>query len=147
MKAELERICFVIDDILADHHLTCKIVGGYVSPKGYLLSLDDPTFINTQVRLEIKQALHVDKVAATIGTILISHQQQPDIVATNIQEVRVDTHPTQMSMKTITGVYEVVPSKPPPTVSIVTLMDDYASRHRVDAVRPKRCPLCSTMMS
>ena len=55
MEAYLEKICYMVDGVLAHHGLSAKIAGGYVAGDGLLLSLSDTTFVNTGVRLDIQK--------------------------------------------------------------------------------------------
>lgn len=72
LKAQLENMCFVIDDVLAGNGLTARVAGGYVAGNGVLFSLTETTFVDTHVRLELEEALQVSKVLATVGVVLVN---------------------------------------------------------------------------
>ena len=68
----LEQMCNMVDAILAGHGLAAQVAGGYLTGDGLLLSLTDTTFLNTQIQHELRSALHVDKVLATVGVVLVN---------------------------------------------------------------------------
>lgn len=72
MKTHLEDMCRIIDDILAAHGLSAQVAGGYVTGCGILFSLTDTTFLNTQMQLELREALQVPTVRATVGVVLVN---------------------------------------------------------------------------
>ena len=78
MKTQLELMCNTIDQVLAVHGLAAKVAGGYVAGNGVLFSLTDTTFVDTHVRLDLKEALRVSKVFATVGVVLVNGLRHPD---------------------------------------------------------------------
>ncbi|MBE2200091.1 MAG: hypothetical protein IAE79_15860 [Anaerolinea sp.] len=76
MKTHLERMCMIVDEVLAGHGLSAQVAGGYVARNGILFSLTDTTFVNTQVRLALKDALQAPRVLATVGVVLVNDWRQ-----------------------------------------------------------------------
>jgi len=112
MESYLERICYLVDGVLAQHGLSATIAGGYVAGNGLLLSLSDTTFVNTGVRHDIQKALDASQVLATIGVVLINnylHQFEPDTFTSQIIE----------------GEFKVSLSPPVETIDILTLIAAY----------------------
>ncbi|MCA9935830.1 MAG: hypothetical protein H6662_19140 [Ardenticatenaceae bacterium] len=111
MKTQLELMCNTIDQVLAVHGLAAKVAGGYVAGNGVLFSLTDTTFVDTQVRLDLKEALRVGKVFATVGVVLVNGIRRPDFGADIIEGELVE------------GVVPVIPADEVETVDLLTLMD------------------------
>jgi len=109
MESYLERICYLVDGVLAQHGLSAKIAGGYVAGNGLLLSLSDTTFVNTGVRHDIQKALDASQVLATVGVVLINnylHQFEPDSFTSQVIE----------------GEFKVSPSRPVETMDVLALI-------------------------
>lgn len=109
MEAYLEKICYVVDGVLANHGLSAKIAGGYVAGEGLLLSLSDTTFVNTGVRLDIQKALAASQVVATVGVVMVH-----DYVR--------EFEPGSFGAQVIEGEFEVSPGKPVETVDVLDLI-------------------------
>jgi hypothetical protein len=71
MESYLERICYLVDGVLAQHGISAKIAGGYVAGDNLLLSLSDTTFVNNGVCHEIQKVLDANRVLSTVGVILV----------------------------------------------------------------------------
>lgn len=89
MEKKLEQMCLLIDGVLARHGLSAKVAGGYLARSGLLLSLTDTTFVDTNVRYDIKRALNAKHVAATVGVVLISNWSPPEdgVIEGQYQEI------------------------------------------------------------
>ena len=124
MKTNLERMCNIIDNVLAGHGLSAQVAGGYVAGNGILFSLTDTTFLNTQLRLELKEALQVPKVLATVGVVLVNDWRQREGEAGTVLE----------------GSYEVVES--PPLIADVETVDvlDLIEAHEADQENGRFAP-------
>ena len=125
MEAYLEKICYLVDGVLAEHGLTAKIAGGYVAGDGLLLSLSDTTFVNTQVRLDIQKALEASKVLATVGVVLVHdyvRQFEPGSFASQVLE----------------GEFEVSPAPPVETVDLLELITSHQKQSVNSAIYPHR---------
>jgi hypothetical protein len=115
MESYLERICYLVEGVLAQHGLSAKIAGGYVAGNGLLLSLSDTTFVNTGVRHDIQKALNANQVLATVGVVLINnclHQFEPDSFAAQVIE----------------GEFEVRAARPVETVDVLALIAAHQSQ-------------------
>ncbi len=75
MKTHLERMCNTIDEVLNGHGFCARVAGGYVAGNGILFSLTDTEFLNTQVRFDLKEALRVSRVMATVGVVLVNDRK------------------------------------------------------------------------
>ena len=109
MESYLERICYLVDGVLAQHGLSAKIAGGYVAGNGLLLSLSDTTFVNTGVRHDIRKALDANQVLATVGVVMINNYLR-------------QFEPGSFAAQVIEGEFEVSPGKPVETVDVLDLI-------------------------
>ena len=112
MEAYLEKICYLVDAVLAHHGHSAKIAGGYVAGDGLLLSLSDTTFVNTKVRLDIQKALKASQVLATVGVVLVHNYVR-------------QYEPGSFSSQVIEGEFEVSPAKPVETMDLLDLIADH----------------------
>jgi hypothetical protein len=112
METYLEKICYLVDSVLAQHGLSAKIAGGYVAGEGLLLSLSDTTFVNTQVRLDIQKTLEASQVLATVGVVLVHNYLRR-------------FEPGSFASQVIEGEFEVSPAQPVGTVDVLELIADH----------------------
>lgn len=115
MESHLEKICYLVDGVLAQHGLSTKIAGGYIAGNGLLLSLTDTTFVNTGVRHDIQAALEASQVLATVGVVLINNYSchfEPDSFAAQVIE----------------GEFEVGISQPVETVDVLALIAEHQNQ-------------------
>lgn len=112
MESYLERICYLVDGVLAQHGLSAKIAGGYVAGNGLLLSLSDRTFVNTGVRHDIQKALDANQVLATVGVVMINNYLR-------------QFEPGSFASQIIEGEFEVNPAQPVETVDVMDLIAIY----------------------
>ena len=112
MEAYLEKICYIVDGVLAHHGLSAKIAGGYVAGDGLLLSLSDTTFVNTHVRLDIQKTLEAGQVLATVGVVLVHNYLR-------------QFEPGSFASQVIEGEFEISPAKPVETVDVLELITDH----------------------
>lgn len=112
MEAYLEKICYLVDGVLAQHGLSAKIAGGYVAGDGLLLSLSDTTFVNTGVRHDIQEALEASQVLATVGVVLVHNYLR-------------QYEPGSFAAQVIEGEFEVSPAKPVETVDVLDLIAEH----------------------
>lgn len=71
LKAQLELLCNIIDDVLSAAGLAARVAGGYVAGNGILFSLTDNTFVDSPLRQQLQERLGVTAVVATVGVILV----------------------------------------------------------------------------
>ena len=109
MESYLERICYLVDGVLAQHGLSAKIAGGYVAGNGLLLSLSDSTFVHTGVRHDIQKALDANQVLATVGVVMINNYLR-------------QFEPGSFASQIIEGEFEVSPAQPVETVDVMDLI-------------------------
>jgi hypothetical protein len=112
MESYLERICYLVDGVLAQHGIAAKIAGGYVAGDNLLLSLSDTTFVNTGVRHDIQKALEASKVLATVGVVLVNNYS-------------CHVEPDSFAAQVIEGEFEVRPAKPVETMDVLSLIADH----------------------
>ena len=112
MEAYLEKICYLVDGVLAHHGLAAKIAGGYVAGDGLLLSLSDTTFVNTGVRYDIQKALEASQVLATVGVVMVHNYLRR-------------YEPGSFAAQVIEGEFEMSPAKPVETVDVLDLIAAY----------------------
>jgi hypothetical protein len=112
MESYLEKICYLVDSVLAQHGLSAKIAGGYVAGNGLLLSLSDSSFVNTGVRHDIQKALAASQVLSTVGVVLI-HDYSPYF------------EPGTFASEIIEGEFEVRTAQPVETIDVLALIADH----------------------
>ena len=118
MEAYLEKICYLVDGVLANHGLSAKIAGGYVAGDGLLLSLSDTTFVNTGVRLDIQKALEASQVKATVGVVLVQNY---------LRQFEAGSFASQV----IEGEFEMSPATPVETMDVLDLIADYQKKEKM----------------